>query len=163
LDEYHVYVDTGKRKAGLAVLNSRRELVLAKLVEITNPTPARMVRALEREARKAISTLGGSVGSWTFEKPIKYKSQREYHKDLESLLAVIRSAKRILPEGVFTVVPRKWKGQVPKEICRARTIRILSEREMIVLGEEQHDKYDAVGIAMVQSGRLGRGCTRAKN
>ena len=57
------------------------------------------------------------------------------------------------------VLPRAWKGQLPKEVCGRRTISKLDPAEQAVLGKTnyaksiRHNLIDAIGIGLWGLGR----------
>jgi hypothetical protein len=46
------------------------------------------------------------------------------------------------------VLPRAWKGQVPKSVTKSRCLARLSEKEKIQIHGITHDVWDAVGIGL---------------
>ena len=80
-----------------------------------------------------------------------------------SLLAVARVTGAIIyhykaPSTVL-VLPRVWKGQVPKKICSERTLNRLNEAEMQAVNSYkqarylEHNMVDAIGIGLWALGR----------
>jgi hypothetical protein len=162
-----VTVDTGKRKAGLAlwrVTGDDAQLLDAELVVVKGRwAAARMAVALLATAQGLIEGRAAAEAPviWMVEKPRKLKNMQAAHKDLDALLAVledlaprVKAATGRVPKPVW---PSKWKGQVPKAAHHPRITRELRPGEPT---SEQKDVLDAIGIGLWATGRTGRGGVR---
>lgn len=57
---------------------------------------------------------------------------------------------------VLWVLPRAWKGNLPKEVCHKRLEKILSEEELKIFSKATMDEKDAVGIGLWYLKRFNR-------
>jgi len=83
--------------------------------------------------------------------------------DAHALLAVARVVGAVIAYYSFCphrlVKPSKWKGQLPKNICGARTLSKLSSEEKALIGKAgcprylEHNLLDAIGIGLWATGR----------
>lgn len=84
------------------------------------------------------------------ERPQIY-SQRT-NKDPNDLIDVAMTAGMcaLIATGCQYVLPRTWKGQVPKKIHQERIKSLLTPEEHIILGDRSNDTdiLDAVGIGL---------------
>lgn len=99
--------------------------------------------------------------TWAFEKPQKYKRFGQAHKALDRLNAVVKRWARFAKDRgdvVEMYTPHQWKGNVPKTVFQKRIFPVLTEAERLLMPHPREDDvWDAVGIALVASGRLRRG------
>jgi hypothetical protein len=52
------------------------------------------------------------------------------------------------------VLPNKWKGNLPKKICKDRCKAVLTPEELARVKTEDHNVWDAIGIGLWYLGRL---------
>lgn len=61
-------------------------------------------------------------------------------------------------DDVRTVLPKEWKGQISKEVCKKRIMTILSEEEKANIqwhsSSLDHNIVDAIGIGLYGLGRF---------
>jgi hypothetical protein len=156
---WRVSVDLGKRKAGIAVWDDGI-LVHAQTIHVASQgewEPVMMSTAILAGIRKVVDTAHFTI---TMEWPIVYGNALANADNVNDLQEV----GRLLGVGIPTkrVSPFQWKGNVPKEITRARTRAVLSEAEVAQLpAETEHDAWDAVGIGLFAEGRTRRGIVPA--
>ena len=93
------------------------------------------------------------------EKPQVYQArlQKGDPNDLIDLAVVVGTMLTILPDSE-TVLPARWKGQVPKEIMNVRVMSKLAPAEEARVSwpkaRLRHNVIDAIGIGLWAVGRL---------
>jgi hypothetical protein len=55
---------------------------------------------------------------------------------------------------VELVLPRAWKGQLPKPVCWNRALEVLYSEEMSVIQSDSWDMRDAIELGLWRCGRL---------
>ena len=175
-DHWLVTVDTGKRKAGIALW---RVLDCDGCWE-SRLTAVELVRTRQRswhaqmmvdELVSAVEVLLAEAGAgdddlvvWLVEKPRKLKNKQVAHRDLEDLLEVVKRLKppvqRATGRAPKPVFPSKWKGGVPKPAHQPRILRAIRPGEP---RSTQKDVVDAIGIGLWATGRTGRGGVRVES
>lgn len=101
------------------------------------------------------------------EKPVKYAHKKRTHKDIENLLGVVKDLQKTFKGAgceVTTIQPVQWKGNTPKTIHQKRIVDALAATEMKKVlwppPHLQHNVFDALGLGLFATGRLGRGGRR---
>lgn len=175
-DHILVTLDTGKRKAGLAVgsvladrawsCSNPRGAVLthAELVQTRARAwePAQMADAILRAVEHALGDRAIHPGVYfVVEDPQSYEDRPLLDKDLNNLRDVLKAldvhVKVRTGRLCIRKKPGKWKGQVSKQAHTPRILRALEDGEP---RPSQHDVVDAVGLWLWATGRTGRGGTR---
>lgn len=152
-------VDPGVRACGVALFEDE-QLVAAD-----------WVRTKEEALPKAADALATAVGRWAqragsgfpdyvvIERPKVYEN-REHEVDKDDLisLAIVAGAvweglAGFARDGEF-VLPREWKGQVPKDVHNARVMKHLEPEERAIVHrvkctpKQIHNVIDAVGLGL---------------
>lgn len=155
-----VAVDPGKLVAGVALFDDK-ELAAAWLVEGNHhfDTAERILDSvLDRVPRPLITRV-------VIEKMQIYLGERVNKNDLIDV-AIMTGAtgeafrlRLMNPLVIELPHPRKWKGQVPKDVMVKRVIKTLSgeEHQRVRVPSQKklaHNVWDAVGIGLWASGRL---------
>jgi hypothetical protein len=162
---YLVAVDSGARKAGVALFYWESDVKRATLVAAaTIETPTDEALPAEVYAWVEDMTLDNESASfhWVVERPLKYNNRSRYHKDLDRLLKFIQD---FPVKWDAQLLPREWKGNVgstlrkTKDIYHRRMFRAMSQHELVITADEGPDALDAVGIGLYTLGRIGRGGT----
>lgn len=52
------------------------------------------------------------------------------------------------------VLPREWKGQLPKDVCWNRALEVLTPSELSVIKGSDHNMRDAIALGLWKLGRL---------
>ncbi len=71
-----------------------------------------------------------------------------------------QAAGAVVPREAQFVTPKKWKGQIPKEVCATRALAVLSADERALVRaslasvKKQDDALDAMALGLWASGRL---------
>lgn len=55
---------------------------------------------------------------------------------------------------VELVLPRAWKGQLPKEVCWNRALEVLYPEELSRIEGRDHNMRDAISLGLWRTGRL---------
>lgn len=161
-----VAIDPGLRYCGVAVADSDR-LVACALVA----NPDKQGRNPEAWASMAKAVRGWAMLHGPFararsETPQVYQpghhgGKRIDPSDLLQLQGVV-GALSMAFDGLETVQPAQWKGQLPKEVCHTRIRARLSPEEIAILdgcvcaASLKHNVADAVGILLDTVGRFKR-------
>lgn len=151
-------VDPGVRRCGLAVFRDS-ELICAS--EPEHPTD--VARVVVAAVDCAINEFGSVY--WVAETPQDYPGKRRREGTLEQLREVIRAVGMLRTDigpAVATRTPRKWKGNVPKEVHHKRILALLTPKERAIVEAlpRDRDALDAVGLGLYELGRCGRGGRR---
>ena len=148
-DHLVVAVDLGKHKVGVAV-GTPSEMYCAATVVHRGPADA-----VAQQVREFVALHAKDLPLiWVCEWPMKYPTQRKFHKDLDDLHAVGYAI------GTWneSYLPGEWKGNVPKSAHRKRIKSALSPEELDIMpAEDAHDAWDAAGIYLFAVGRTKRG------
>ena len=161
-----VAIDPGLRHCGVAV-SLDGNLVACAL--IANPDKrGRNAEAWSSMAKavRAWALLHGPFDRARSETPQVYQPGHHGGKridpgDLLQLQGVV-GALSMAFDGLETVQPYQWKGQLPKEVCVGRVRARLSPEELAILDgcgcapSLQHNVADAVGILLDALGRFKR-------
>lgn len=134
-----ISIDPGE-KAGIAVFYDQR-LVRVELV----------VGAVDR----------GWVWSGPYGLPVVCEMPQKYVGsiiDMQTLLTLSFSAGYLVsstqPSSLSLVFPREWKGQRPKQVDNAFTLRVLCDQERHILEasgiprSQRHNVIDAIGLGL---------------
>jgi hypothetical protein len=148
-----IAVDPGVRKAGVAMFDDG-ELAAAWLVRGDGPCETAFRVRVEignRIVRDVVNLL-------VIEKPQVYLEVKIDNNDLIDLSVMVGAVAGNFSSVRF-VLPREWKGQVPKDVMINRIKERLSseERDRVELPNEkkaQADVWDAIGIGLYRIGRL---------
>lgn len=110
---------------------------------------------------------GGHPVRVVIEKPVKYPDKKRTHKDIDRLLVVVKDLQKTFKGAgceVTTIQPVQWKANTPKTIHQKRIVDALTATEMKkVLWPSKHlchNVFDALGLGLFATGRLGRGGRR---
>lgn len=124
-------------------------LVAAGTLE--NPTQARTVTDLAT----LVWALEGCkvVAEW----PQDYAQGRDAHEDLSTLREMVEGVETATGVKARRILPRAWKGNVPKIVCAQRVVAALGLHEALALLDRGEDTYDAVGVGLFHLGRVKRG------
>lgn len=104
---------------------------------------------------------------WVFETPQRYAGRGETHSNLDGLDRTLRSVAALAEyrgEQIVWLTPHQWKGNVPKLVHHHRLVARLSAEERALLPalpkqglEYKHDLWDAAGMNLFATQRVGRG------
>jgi hypothetical protein len=161
-----IAIDPGLRYCGVAIAE-RGNLVACAL--IANPDKQGRNAAAWSSMAKAVrgwALLHGPFDRARSETPQVYQPGHHGGKridpgDLLQLQGVV-GALSMAFDGLETVQPYQWKGQLPKEVCAGRIMARLSPEEAAVLAACQcapslkHNVMDAVGIMLDAADRFKR-------
>lgn len=162
-----VAFDPGLRGTGVAVF---KDGMLTRCAYVKSPN-------LRGRGAKAWRDMGLAVATWVFEgspwssnpAEVAHEQMQVYRaglqkgnpNDLLELSGVCGWAAALLePESVVSYLPRKWKGQVPKDVHHRRIKAEMSEVEHDALhaakcpASLQHNILDAIGIGLFHLGRV---------
>lgn len=88
------------------------------------------------------------------ETPESYPNSPVNPNDLITLALQAGALSKAFPaKRVYSVKPKQWKGQVPKNISHERILTRLSVAEISLTKGHSHDELDAVGIGLWFLGR----------
>ena len=153
------------------LLDARNEVVtpydkqhaIASLTDLWHTPSVALVNRIQRNLGATVDTLVG-------ERQVIYPGAKGLKTNPNDLLDVAMCAgsfyggllEELRVYRVRLVEPAQWKAQVPKDICRARIEKLLSEeeRKSISRGGEMHNVFDAIGIGLFWLGRAGRGMVK---
>lgn len=156
-------VDPGLRGSGVALV-SGGQLVRAGYAP-----------SAERTARGAAAWAAAAwaVAEWVWSRHLRFdlglvENPEQYegvgHKanreDITELTGVAGGVSVILSvkAPVTSVLPKQWKGQVPKDVHNSRVMARLSQAEQLVIewpaDSLKHNVIDAVGLALWKAGRM---------
>jgi hypothetical protein len=145
-----IAVDPGKTLIGWAVFDGRKleSCGLSRLYEV----------------RDMVCLMRTGHAEMVVEKPQVYPHQR-LKGDPNDLIDVALAAGCVAEMGhangmaVEFVLPRRWKGQRPKDVCNALTLDLMLPHEKGLLKKtgviksKRHNVLDAIGIGLWRIGR----------
>lgn len=138
---------------------------LLEACEVTEKIPSRVIKpavAFEYGASDTIKNFRSLLQRChkvTIELPEIYQRQGQWKgnpNDLILLARVVGATElyfRYLADAIVTVLPKEWKGNIPKDVCARRIRKKLSPNEIrrIELPSNaglDHNVWDAVGIGL---------------
>ena len=148
-----VAIDPGRKALGWAYFNDRHELVAAGIVR------GRAGESTVEISQRAAATILAKASAplhVVYERMQVYnvQQQRGAQADLVELAEIGGGVAALLASSSTPVLPREWKGTVPKDVLAARVRKDLSAQDLAVAvaAEEQypsslrHNLWDAIGI-----------------
>jgi len=152
-------VDPGLKRCGVAVFARPGGLVWAGLVHgAAGDDP------VIEMADAVVNTLTQTPSEAFIETPQQYPNSPVPRESLEKLSLVAGAISQALPRSVkvHRFYPRAWKGQVPKAVMVRRIKAHLSGTERLIVdaldlpASSVHNVWDAVGIGLWATGRIGK-------
>lgn len=165
MTSYLCAIDPGKRHVGVALFcdGALLDAATVRAVSWTLPELSSAMVAWEW----LVDRLPDQTRLWRIEywaeTPQSYAGHDGREDDLESLRRMLKYfAVQIAPVRLRTILPRTWKGNVPKLVHHARIQQLLSSRELDIFNRSgsTHDTRDAIALGLYKVGRSGRGGTR---
>lgn len=148
-------IDPGLREVGVAIWCDRKGLLFAKLIRELK-TESRMfgiVEAVKKDSRRW-RAYSQSVIEYPEIYPQRFwRGPPNTIRDLAAVAFGIAVAIDATPRPQL-ILPKTWKGQVPKEIHNARTLERagIAEKDLIKMAgapkTKIHNVLDAIGLAI---------------
>ena len=155
-------IDPGRRALGWAWFEERE---LFGLGLVRGKAGEGAVDLAQRTAATIYAEIGLAAPTHVvYERMQVYSGQRQKgdQADLIELAEIGGGVAALLAATSTPVLPRTWKGQVPKDVLEARVRKRLSGRELDLAGKLldaypaslRHNAWDAVGIGLWSCDRL---------
>lgn len=154
-----VYIDPGKNGCGVSVF-VEKSLLAARYVKSIGGAIHPLFEVVGEVEKYLACVLADEDFDVVIELPQVYEAahQKGDQQDLINLAVVVGGLARGINRPVSFVLPRDWKGQVPKEITQQRAKEVLddSEFEAVVLPAASlaHNVWDAVAMGLHFAGRI---------
>lgn len=98
--------------------------------------------------------LAGAIDTVVIERPESYSGQPVNPNNLLILSLRAGEVAGLFPRAVVQyVLPKVWKGQLPKEICHRRARAKMSAAELLVAKSKNHNIWDAIALGLWRLGR----------
>jgi Holliday junction resolvasome RuvABC endonuclease subunit len=136
-------IDPGLRKCGCATWTAGGELIAAWTARCSGRT--RGPEAWRAIARAVVAPPPRVVAIETMQVDGRTRGKEKGILELSGVVGVLTA--RFWDSEVAAYTPRQWKGNVPKEVMRARLRSRLTPAEMSRIDSRAtHDAWDAIGI-----------------